>query len=106
MADYLEVIGFVDGRDNKKRAVRCGRAKVNPNGEVSVWLDAVPTHPSWDGSFKCAIPRERDGGGAPQGQSRQPSFGGGGGRQSAPQSSGGGSADFGPGAGDADDLPF
>ena len=72
---YLEIVAFVEGRDGKKRAIRCGRARVNPNGEVSIWLDSVPTHPTWDGSFKAAIPRERtdapSGGGARTGAGGQ-----------------------------------
>ena len=61
MADYLDVVAFV-GREGKKFPRRIGRAQAKEGGKISVYLDAIPVGPGWDGSLVIEPQQERDGG--------------------------------------------
>lgn len=97
--EYLDMKIFVEDHQGKKKPYVIGYQWLDDRtGEMAFKLTGLPM-PSAKTDFSGKVEKrgQRNGG---------QSGGGGGGRQSAPRSSGGGSADFGPGAGDSDDIPF
>lgn len=65
MAEYMDLVVFLEGRDGKKKPRTVGYLKIDglapgalANAKVYGQVDVLPT--SWDGSFKVEPKREQD----------------------------------------------
>lgn len=58
MADYLDVVAFIEGNDGKKRPRTIGRVKMSGPEKGNLYLDVIPLG-KWDGSAAIEVRQER-----------------------------------------------